>query len=179
MVEKSQGHTKVTMYGEVNGEWAVDRSQLLVIIPSCLAPCIPSFAFPFHSYFYCEPVWVWKKVWMELNWLQLIWSFSHPFQTGTILHKALQFMCSGSSDHILFLSSSSVSVSFTPFLHCLYCPLHSPSPSLVKQQSPCESKRRKLPIKTDMYLSRESQGGRRVCIKANERVIWRYLSWTG
>lgn len=80
---------------------------------------------------------------------------------------------------LFFLLSFSVSVSFTPFLHCLHCPLHSPSLALVKQQGPCDSKLRKLPIKGDMYLSGESQGGRGVCIKTSERVIWRYLSWTG
>lgn len=89
--------------------------------------------------------------------------------------------CSLSGQYLTttFLLSFSGSVSFIPFLHCLHCPLHTPSLALVKQQGPCDRKRRKLPIKEDMYLTGESQEGTGVCIKAKERVIWRYLSWTG
>lgn len=41
----SQGHTKVAMYGELNGEHWADHT-------SCFAPFLPSFAFPFHSFFF-------------------------------------------------------------------------------------------------------------------------------
>lgn len=101
--------------------------------------------------------------------------------------------------------SLSVQTCFFPFIFCFYLvsPIltllalspylpfslsHSPpslslsiAPSLpvVKQQYPCDSKLRKLPIKGNMSLTRESQGERLVCILAKERVIWRHLSWTG
>lgn len=55
----------------------------------------------------------------------------------------------------------------------------APSLPVVKQQGPCDSKLRKLPIKGNMSLTRESHWERVVCIIAKERVIWRHLSWTG
>lgn len=55
----------------------------------------------------------------------------------------------------------------------------APSLPVAKQQGPCDSKLRKLPIKGKMYLTEESQEERLVCIIAKERVIWRHLSWTG
>lgn len=88
---------------------------------------------------------------------------------------------------------------FFPFLFCFYLvspiffiagivpimlslypsPPASPSLPVVKQQGRCDSKLRKLPIKGNMYLNKESQEERIVCIIAKERVIWRHLSWTG
>lgn len=103
------------------------------------------------------------------------------FQTGTVNE------CSGSCFFppipfvFLFSFSHSFIAGIVPIMLSFSFPLPpsvSPLP-VVKQQGPCDSKLRKLPIKGNMYLTKESQEEKLVCIIAKERVIWRHLSWTG
>lgn len=82
----------------------------------------------------------------------------------------------------LFSFSHSFIAGIVPIMLSFSFPLPpsvSPSLPVVKQQGPCDSKLRKLPIKGNMYLTKESQEEKLVCIIAKERVIWRHLSWTG
>lgn len=139
-----------------NEQWTdgFTKSQPLDIVPSCLASFLPSSFLP-----------------------PLLFCFSgatHPFQTGTIVLVVLSF------SYCNHFCSSPLSLPVLPHSSATkHCPLLSPSLASVKQQGPCDSKLRKLPIKGDMNLTGDSQGGTVVRIKAKERVIWRCLSWTG
>lgn len=144
------------MYREVKGHerWTdrLTKSQQFVIVLSCLA------SFSGFPWLFCES---------DL-------SFSLPGAPLIHSKQEQQFLNSCSSS-VQVLLSSSVFVSCSPLPHCLLLP----SLALVKQQGPCDSKLRKLPIKGYMYLTGESEVGTGVCIKAKERLIWRCLSWTG
>lgn len=95
----------------------------------------------------------------------LTWSSLFPFRF--FFHLVSPFLS-------LLALSPSLPFSFSPIALSI-----APSLPVVKQQGPCDSKLRKLPIKGNMSLTRESQGESVVCIIAKERVIWRHLSWTG
>lgn len=131
---------------------SLTRSCLLLFLPALLP-----FFFPFPFYHI-------------VSILLFSFSYSYLFQTGTRTHKHLWFKG----------LRSSFCISFSPFPYCLHCPILPTPLALVSNNRVfCDSKLRKQPIKSDVHLTGEREGGAGVCIKAKERVIWRYLSWTG
>lgn len=138
----------------------LNKSQLFVIVTSCLGSFLPSSFFPLsftfsgatHSQCKQEQPFIKPCSLSGQDLPTTFFFFGFPLLSLTVLP----------------YSSTALIVPF-PLL---------PSLALVKQQGPCDRKLRKLPIKEDMYLTGESEGGTGVCIKAKERVIWRCLSWT-
>lgn len=154
----SQGYWRVIMKGEKKrSEYRIgslNRSGLSSLLPALLPLLLPLLS-PFIHVF---------LLWTTLSLSKFEWNTR---QTGTVFHWSLIVQQLFNFISSRFLPCPRLSLSF-------YTPLRifQTTGPLWQQTKEATNKERYV------WAERAKRGGRSVCLKAKDRVIWRYLSWT-
>lgn len=153
----SQGYWRVIMKGEKKSSeyriGSLNRSGLSSLLPALLPLLLP-LPSPFIHVF---------LLWTMLSLSKFEWN---TLQTGPVFHWSL----------IIQQLFNLISSQFLPVRICLF---HSIPPCIFQTTGPLWQQTKEATNKERyVWAERAKRGGRGVCLKAKDRVIWRYLSWT-